>query len=66
MRSLGQLVAGITHEINNPVNFIYGNLVHLKGYSEALIELIELYESLNHLCLPSKYKIKRGENETRA
>ena len=41
MRSLGELVAGITHEINNPVNFIYGNLVHLKNYSEDLINLIE-------------------------
>lgn len=45
MRSLGQLVAGITHEINNPINFIHGNLVHLKNYSFALFELITLYES---------------------
>lgn len=45
MRSLGQLVAGITHEINNPVNFIYGNMTHLKHYSNALFELINLYES---------------------
>lgn len=45
MRSLGQLVAGITHEINNPINFIYGNLIHLKNYSNALIDIIDLYES---------------------
>jgi len=45
MRSLGQLVAGITHEINNPVNFIHGNILHLKNYSRSLIELIELYQS---------------------
>lgn len=45
MRSLGQLVAGITHEINNPINFIHGNMVHLKNYSNALIEVINLYES---------------------
>lgn len=45
MRSLGQLVAGITHEINNPVNFIHGNMVHLKNYSNALIEIINAYES---------------------
>lgn len=45
MRSLGELVAGITHEINNPVNFIHGNLVHLQNYSKALLELINLYES---------------------
>lgn len=47
MRSLGQLVAGITHEINNPINFIYGNMTHLKNYSNALIEIINLYESFD-------------------
>ena len=41
MRSLGELVAGITHEINNPINFIYGNLIHLKNYSENMIKFIE-------------------------
>jgi len=46
MRSLGQLVAGITHEINNPINFIHGNMLHLKNYTVSLINLIELYESL--------------------
>lgn len=45
MRSLGQLVAGITHEINNPINFIHGNMIHLKNYSAALLEIINLYES---------------------
>lgn len=45
MRSLGQLVAGITHEINNPINFIHGNMTHLKNYSEALIDIINLYET---------------------
>jgi signal transduction histidine kinase len=43
MKSLGELVAGITHEINNPVNFIYGNLIHLKNYTEDLMSVIELY-----------------------
>lgn len=46
MRSLGQLVAGITHEINNPINFVYGNLVHLKTYINALFELIDCYEKI--------------------
>lgn len=46
MRSLGQLVAGITHEINNPINFIHGNLIHLKNYTKALFELIDLYQAL--------------------
>jgi signal transduction histidine kinase len=45
MRSLGQLVAGITHEINNPINFVHGNLVHLKNYTHDLLELVKLYES---------------------
>lgn len=47
MRSLGELVAGITHEINNPINFIHGNMTHLQNYSKALIELINLYESID-------------------
>ncbi|HEY9852646.1 MAG TPA: MASE1 domain-containing protein [Leptolyngbyaceae cyanobacterium] len=44
MSSLGNLVAGIAHEINNPVNFIYGNLSHTREYSKALFDLIELYQ----------------------
>ncbi|WP_166482579.1 ATP-binding protein [Scytonema sp. UIC 10036] len=45
MSSLGQLVAGIAHEINNPVNFIYGNLNHIKQDVQQLLELIELYQT---------------------
>lgn len=44
MSSLGQLVAGFAHEINNPVNFISGNLTHAKDYTQDLIRLIQLYE----------------------
>ena len=44
MSSLGQLVAGIAHEINNPVNFIHGNLTHMNEYTQDLLRLIELYQ----------------------
>ncbi|MBD2198413.1 MULTISPECIES: GAF domain-containing protein [Calothrix] len=44
MSSLGQLVAGIAHEINNPVNFIYGNLVHVSEYADDLLKMLDLYE----------------------
>ncbi|OCQ97482.1 hypothetical protein BCD64_21040 [Nostoc sp. MBR 210] len=44
MSSLGQLVAGIAHEINNPVNFIYGNLKYANDYVQDLLNLIEIYQ----------------------
>ncbi|WP_261249153.1 GAF domain-containing sensor histidine kinase [Laspinema olomoucense] len=44
MSSLGQLVAGVAHEINNPVNFIYGNLSHVDGYAQDMLKLIEAYQ----------------------
>jgi two-component system NtrC family sensor kinase len=42
MSSLGQLVAGIAHEINNPVNFIHGNLTYLRRYIKELMTFIEV------------------------
>lgn len=44
MSSLGQLVAGIAHEINNPVNFIYGNVNYISQYIDDLLHFVTLYQ----------------------
>jgi GAF domain-containing protein len=44
MAGLGQLVAGVAHEINNPINFIHGNLNHTEEYMQGLLDLLVLYQ----------------------
>ncbi|MGK7928766.1 MAG: AAA family ATPase, partial [Spirulina sp.] len=44
MYSLGQMVAGIAHEINNPISFIHGNIAHAHKYTKDLMRLLELYQ----------------------
>ena len=44
MASLGELVAGIAHEINNPINFIYGNLDHINEHVQNVLSLMETYQ----------------------
>ncbi|MEA5565110.1 GAF domain-containing protein [Anabaena sp. UHCC 0399] len=43
MAGLGQLLAGVAHEINNPVSFIFGNLIHLNEYTQELLNVLQLY-----------------------
>lgn len=59
MASLGQLTAGIAHEINNPINFVTGNIGPLKRDVEVLFEAIDILERYNKSDLPDDVKIKQ-------
>lgn len=59
MSGLGQMVAGIAHEINNPVGFIHGNLNHVHQYAGDLLNLVELYQHhVPHPPTPIQTKIE--------
>lgn len=52
MSSLGQMIAGVAHEINNPVNFIHGNLNYTAEYTQDLLKLLQLYQKYFPNCPP--------------
>ena len=60
MSSLGQLVAGVAHEINNPIGFVCGNLVHASQYTQDLLNLLRLYQR----CYPNPTAEIETEIET--
>ncbi len=45
MSSLGRMVGGVAHEINNPINFIYGNVPYVESYVTDLIQLLQAYQA---------------------
>jgi two-component system, NtrC family, sensor kinase len=57
MVSLGQLVAGIAHELNNSINFIHPNLPHINQYMTDLLKLVELYEKY-HIEVNAKLELQ--------
>ncbi|NWF58910.1 MAG: GAF domain-containing protein [Fischerella sp.] len=52
MSSLGQLVAGVAHEINNPVNFIHGNITYVSEYAKDLLNMLALYQQYSYNLSP--------------
>jgi two-component system, NtrC family, sensor kinase len=58
MSSLGQMVGGIAHEINNPISFIYGNLFYINQYLDDLLALLKLYKQTLPNCPPEIWKFE--------
>ncbi len=62
MSSLGRLVAGIAHELNNPINFVYGNVDFLGQYMEDLLRLVALVDAAQ-LPEPLRVELERLKGE---
>lgn len=60
MSMLGQMVSGIAHEINNPINFIYGNIPYIEEHVQDLLEVIDVYKEA---CPPNNEDVEEIEEE---
>ena len=60
MASLGQLTAGIAHEINNPINFVSANIEPLRYDVKDILEVLDRYDSINN---PDDFELKKEEIE---
>ncbi|MEH2372272.1 GAF domain-containing sensor histidine kinase [Nostoc sp.] len=63
MAGLGQLLAGVAHEINNPISFIFGNLIHLNEYAQELLNVVKLYRQNSSLLPTVQQQIDKTDLE---
>ncbi|MEH2126812.1 GAF domain-containing sensor histidine kinase [Nostoc sp.] len=61
MAGLGQLLAGVAHEINNPISFIFGNLIHLNEYTEELLKVVKLYRQSSSILPTIQEQIDKSD-----